>query len=200
MIPDALEIGTRVYLRTLRREDEREMLALHARSRRYLLPWIQPMTTAQQFAAHYARISADPRMVGCMVCRKEDDAIAGVINVSEIVHGAFLSAYLGYYGSYEHSGQGYMTEGLNLVLRHCFRKLKLHRLEANIQPQNERSIRLVKRCGFQYEGFSPRYLKIGGKWRDHERWAILVENWRGIRAGRAARGSPDVAALQSKDG
>ena len=68
-----------------------------------------------------------------------------------------------------------MTEALLSAIDYCFLDLKLHRLEANIQPNNERSIRLVTRCGFKKEGFSPKYLKIGGLWRDHERWAILSE-------------------------
>jgi ribosomal-protein-alanine N-acetyltransferase len=72
-----------------------------------------------------------------------------------------------------------MAEGLELVMRQCFRRLKLHRLEANIQPDNERSKHLVERAGFRYEGYSPRYLKIGGRWRDHERWAITREDWAG---------------------
>jgi [ribosomal protein S5]-alanine N-acetyltransferase len=70
-----------------------------------------------------------------------------------------------------------MTEGLALVLRHAFRSLGLHRLEANIQPGNHPSRRLVRGLGFRKEGFSPRYLKIGGHWRDHERWAIIREAW-----------------------
>jgi len=78
-----------------------------------------------------------------------------------------------------------MTEGLQLVLRHAFRRLKLHRLEANIQPANTASIRLVRSLGFRKEGFSPRYLKIGGRWRDHERWALLVEDWRALQTSRA---------------
>jgi ribosomal-protein-alanine N-acetyltransferase len=71
-----------------------------------------------------------------------------------------------------------MHEGMLLVLNDAFRKLKLHRLEANIQPGNHASIALVKRCGFVQEGFSHRYLKICGRWKDHERWAVLSEDFR----------------------
>ena len=69
-------------------------------------------------------------------------------------------------------------EGMELTLRYAFRRLKLHRLEANIQPGNSESIALVKRCGFVREGFSRRYLKIDRQWSDHDRWALLAENWR----------------------
>jgi Acetyltransferase (GNAT) domain len=65
-----------------------------------------------------------------------------------------------------------------IVVRHAFGALGLHRLEANIQPANRRSIRLVRRAGFRREGFSRRYLKIFGRWRDHERWAITAEDRR----------------------
>jgi ribosomal-protein-alanine N-acetyltransferase len=71
-----------------------------------------------------------------------------------------------------------MSEAVRLVVDHGFRKLKLHRLEANIQPANTDSIALVKRLGFKREGYSPRYLKIGGRWQDHERWAVLREDWK----------------------
>ena len=99
-----------------------------------------------------------------------------MINLNEIVRGAFQSAYLGYYIGTPYAGQGYMMEALKLVIEYAFNELRLHRLEANIQPQNAASLALVKRCGFRKEGFSPRYLKIDGDWRDHERWAILVDS------------------------
>jgi ribosomal-protein-alanine N-acetyltransferase len=99
-----------------------------------------------------------------------------VINVSQIFLGGFCSAYLGYYAGARFMGKGYMSEGLRLVLRHAFSELGLHRLEANIQPANRASIRLVRRLGFRREGFSPRYLKVFGRWRDHVRWAVTVED------------------------
>jgi len=111
------------------------------------------------------------------------DELVGVINLNEVVRGLFRSAYHGYYGFEPFSGLGYMTEGLALVLDQAFGPLGLNRLEANIQPENKRSSRLVSRLGFRLEGFSPRYLKIGGRWRDHERWAMLGSEWkrRGVR-------------------
>ena len=104
--------------------------------------------------------------------------IAGVINVGDIVRGYFQSAYLGYYAFIPFAGCGYMRQGLHKVITHAFRELKLHRLEANIQPDNERSIALIRGLGFRREGVSPRYLKVCGRWKDHERWAILSEEWK----------------------
>ena len=85
---------------------------------------------------------------------------------------------MGYAVGAPYARQGYMTEGLRLVLKHAFSKLKLHRVEANIQPENKGSIALVKRVGFQLEGYSPHYLKIAGHWRDHERWAMVKEHFK----------------------
>ena len=93
---------------------------------------------------------------------------------------AYVVSYsvpIGYYAFAGFERRGLMRAGLSLVARHAFRQLKLHRLEANIQPDNLASIALVRRCGFQLEGYSPRYLKIGGRWRDHERWAVLADKY-----------------------
>jgi ribosomal-protein-alanine N-acetyltransferase len=100
-----------------------------------------------------------------------------VINLNDIIRGSFQSASLGYYAFVPFARQGLMREGLQLMLEYAFQGLQLHRVEANIQPENTASIALVKQCGFTKEGFSKRYLKIGGDWRDHERWAFVVEDW-----------------------
>src|SRR6266567_1931917 len=115
---------------------------------------------------------------GHLVCLRGSGAIVGVINFNHIIRRAFQSAFLGYYAVAQYAGQGLMFEGMQLTLRYAFRRLKLHRLEANIQPGNSASIALVKRCGFSREGFSLRYLKIDRQWSDHERWALLAENWK----------------------
>jgi ribosomal-protein-alanine N-acetyltransferase len=112
-----------------------------------------------------------------------EEELAGVVNVSEVVRGAFCSAYLGYYAFVPNDGCGYMRAGLTKVIGLSFGKYRLHRLEANIQPENARSIELVRGLGFRREGYSPKYLKIGGRWRDHERWAITTELWRSRGAG-----------------
>ena len=108
-----------------------------------------------------------------------DGELAGVINLNEIVRYAFQSAYLGYYAFTPFAGKGLMRTGLHLVLARAFGDLGLHRVEANIQPANRRSIALVRSLGFRYEGLARRYLKIAGRWRDHEHWALVQEDWRG---------------------
>jgi len=108
----------------------------------------------------------------------------GAIELSQIVGGKFRSAYLGYQIGVPFARQGYMREALATVLTFVFGRYRLHRVEANIQPHNLRSLRLVRSLGFHREGYSRRYLKIGGRWRDHERWALLVEDWR--KRGRGA--------------
>jgi [ribosomal protein S5]-alanine N-acetyltransferase len=137
-------------------------------------PMVAPPCDTKAYREHLKRIHSD-QCAGFLVCRKSDDALVGVININEIVRSSFQSGYLGYYAFVPYQQQGYMTQGLKLVLRQAFNAMKLHRLEANIQPGNTPSIALVRRCGFKKEGFSPRYLKVQGRWRDHERWALVKE-------------------------
>jgi [ribosomal protein S5]-alanine N-acetyltransferase len=175
--------NARVYLRAPVRADCDEFTHLMRVSREFHSPWATAPTDNERFAAYLA----DARRAdfeAMLLCRTEDDAIMGFFNLSQIVRRRLQSAYLGYAVGQPFAGQGYMRAGLELVLQHAFTALELHRIEANIQPGNASSLALARGAGFSREGFSPRYLKIGGRWRDHERWAILVEDW------RARTGSP----------
>jgi [ribosomal protein S5]-alanine N-acetyltransferase len=147
-------------------------------SRHHLRPWFFAAETPEAWEELIERSRDESNEVLLAVLR-EGDAIVGSFHLSQIVRGGFQNAYLGFAVAAPYAGQGYMTEGLQLTLRHVFTALRLHRVEANVQPANERSKRLVQRCGFRLEGFSPRYLKIGGRWRDHERYALTVEEHRG---------------------
>ncbi len=173
----ALEVGERVYLREPTSRDGPQIVAANRLSRALHRGWVAPPTDAEAFARWMTRCRQSN--VKCfLVCRLADGAIVGVFTLSQIVRGMFHSAYLGYHAERPYDGLGYMTEGMRLVLRHAFTAMRLHRVEANVQPENAASLALVQRSGFRLEGFSPRYLKVAGRWRDHERWAILIDDWR----------------------
>jgi ribosomal-protein-alanine N-acetyltransferase len=177
--------GARVRLRVLERDDRAEFLALARQSHRLHRPWTYPPERADQFDELYSRSRRDDFL--CLLAvRTDSGAIAGVFTISQIVRGAFQSAYLGYYAHEAHAGQGLMREALDQVLDHAFGPLGLHRLEANIQPGNQPSIALARGAGFRLEGFSPRYLLIGGQWRDHERYAITADEHAAAKTSEAA--------------
>jgi ribosomal-protein-alanine N-acetyltransferase len=167
----------RVFLErpTLRREQD--YLKAVRRSRLLHRGFVSTASTSDEYR-DYLRRSRRNNQRSFFVGLIDSGKLAGVVNVNEIVRYSFRSAYLGYYAFTPHAGSGLMREGLRLVINHCFRELKLHRLEANIQPSNKRSLALVRSLGFRREGLSRRYLKICGRWQDHERWAILAEEWR----------------------
>lgn len=150
-----------------------EFVAAVRRSRGLHGRWVRPPSTPAAYRAYVRRLRR-PTHEGYLICLRDSNELVGVANISEIVRGALRSGYLGYYAFRPYERRGLMTEGLGLVVRDAFRRLGLHRLEANVQPENHASIRLARRLGFRREGYSPRYLKIQGRWRDHERWALLA--------------------------
>jgi [ribosomal protein S5]-alanine N-acetyltransferase len=177
--PEYLVRGARAAIRSLRRADEAEFLRLARVSGELHRPWLFLPETPREFAAFMDRVE-DPATEGFAVCEAESGALAGFVNINNIVRGRLLSGAVGYGAFAPSAARGYMTEGLGLVVRYAFGTLGLHRLEANIQPRNEPSLNLVKRNGFRLEGFSPDFLFLDGAWRDHERWAITVEMPSGI--------------------
>jgi ribosomal-protein-alanine N-acetyltransferase len=167
--------GARVRLRVLQRGDRDAFLELARESRELHRPWTYPPERPEQFEELYSRSRRDDFVCLVAVLRDTGDLV-GVFTISQIFRGAFQSAYLGYYAHQRHARQGLMREALDQVLDHAFGPLALHRIEANIQPGNQPSIALARGAGFRLEGFSPRYLLIGGQWRDHERYALTAED------------------------
>jgi ribosomal-protein-alanine N-acetyltransferase len=170
-----------VHLETPSLGHTRKFLEAVRRSRSLHHGLVSPPRTREQYRGYLARLNA-PTHEGHFVCLS-DGELVGVVNVSEVVRGVFQSGYLGFYAFVPHQGRGHMAAGVGLVIARAFGRSRLHRLEANVQPGNLRSVALVKRLGFRLEGLSPRYLKISGRWRDHERWALTVEDWRSGLAG-----------------
>lgn len=158
--------------------DEAAFLDAVRRSELLFAGWVSPPDSPEKFASHLQKYSADDYY--SFLARTSDGSLVGCINLNAIVRGAFHSAYMGYYAFEPNHGKGLMKQAMSLTISRAFTELGLHRLEANIQPNNQASIGLARSLGFRLEGYSPRYLKIGGEWRDHERYAITAEEWDAI--------------------
>lgn len=161
-------------LKELTLNDEQAFLEMVHASQALHHPWVKAPESHEAFIAHYRRAQL-PQHQSYLVW--DQNALIGVYNLNEIVRGCFQSAYLGFYVNAAFAGQGLMSQSLQVLLKTVFVELGLHRLEANIQPENHQSIYLVQKNAFQKEGFSPKYLFIDNAWRDHERWAITKETW-----------------------
>lgn len=166
--------GERVELRRLAREDREELTRLARASGDLYHPWIHAPTTDEEFDSYLARFNRETAE-GFLISIRNTDTLAGFININEIIRGPYQRGTLGYGAFAPSTGKGYMAEGLRLLFRFAFEDLRLHRLEADIQPGNTASLNLVKKLGFRLEGFSPGFIYIKDEWRDHERWAITNE-------------------------
>ncbi|GGU65507.1 GNAT family N-acetyltransferase [Streptomyces lavendofoliae] len=164
---------SRVVLCPLTLADQDEFCSLVRASTELHAPWMQLPAGAEEFQDWMHRFD-DGSSLGFLIRVRETGAAAGMVNINSVIRGRYQGASLGCAAFAPSAGRGYMTEGLTLVLRHAFDDLRLHRLEANIQPANEASLSLVRRLGFRYEGLSPAYLYIAGAWRDHERWSLTA--------------------------
>src|SRR5256885_6982300 len=142
---------SRVVLRALDDKDEAEFVALTRASVDLHHPWMSlPMTGAEfrTFRARYDGVHS----VCMLVCLREGGAIAGMMNINEIIRGRFQGGAIAYAAFAPTAGRGYLSEGLRLLMRYAFDELRMHRLEANIQPGNHASLRLVQPAGVHPEG------------------------------------------------
>ncbi|KTC86446.1 GNAT family N-acetyltransferase [Legionella brunensis] len=170
-----MDTSKSIYIRELCAVDEANFLAIMLKSKPFHFPFVTAPQTTEEFKTYLHKSQQDDQK--CYLALDKSEHIIGVFNISGIVRGVFQSAYLGYYASVDFADQGLMSKAFKLVLKKYFLELKLHRIEANIQPTNKSSIRLAMQNGFFKEGFSPRYLKINGVWCDHLRFALTYEDW-----------------------
>lgn len=185
----AVAAGTRVFLRPPAPTDRREYLALRKANRRFLQQWEpRSLGSAKSFtSAEFDRLLRTSRSPGyrkMLICLRDSGQIIGSVNFNGLAPHPFLSTTMGYWIAKTHAGQGYMRESIGLMLGFAFKTLGLHRVEANIMPNNKASLALIRKCGFRFEGLAKRYLQINGKWSDHERWGMTVEDWKALQKSR----------------
>jgi len=157
----------RIYLQRVDKADLPEVRKAFTRSRTALEPWIYRPEDFRAWASDEARM---------LVRLRENGRLAGQFNLSGIIRYSLQQAFLGYNAFEPYFRMGYMKEAMPLVLWLAFEKLKLHRIEANIQPANQPSLSFINAFGFRNEGYSLRYLNIAGQWRDHIRMALTSED------------------------
>lgn len=184
---DIIGESERLVLRRVRLADQAEYCAVLARSAAFHAPWSPlPPEGSDPFGAEaFTKVFKSDDGLSCvrgLVFAKADGRLVGNVNANAIVRGAFQNAFIGYWLAEGETGRGFMTEAIGVMLDHAFRAterggLGLHRVEANIMPHNLASKAVVERLGFRREGYSPAYLKIAGRWQDHERFALVVDDW-----------------------
>jgi len=174
--------GEQIGLRAFRHSDARALVALRRRNREFLEPW-EPRRSEGFFTepgqrAEVERDRADwmaDRGYAFAIVEHETGDIRGRIALANVVRGAWENATVGYFVDVERGGLGYAKEAVGLVLRFAFGPARLHRVQAAVMPHNVRSRKVLEHNGFRFEGHSPRYLRLDGAWRDHDLFAITVE-------------------------
>lgn len=146
----------------------------HLRNAAHLAPWepTRPdghhsIDAWQYRAAAYAANNRAGTSYHFAIRLADDNKIAGLLNFSNVVRGAFLACHLGYSVDQSQQGRGLMYDALSATIPAVFTTFGLHRIMANYMPANTRSGRLLTRLGFEKEGYARDYLKIAGAWQDH---------------------------------
>lgn len=180
--------GAQHYLRLPRNADYKSWYRLRSESRAFLEKW-EPAwepdaLTESAFRNRVIRSSqefASGVALPLFLFSRSNDELLGGLTIGHIRRGASQSCMIGYWMGERHAGKGHMSAAVAIAVHHIFERLNLHRIEAACIPENQRSIHLLEKAGFQREGYMRDYLKIRGEWRDHLLYA-LVSN-KNIRYG-----------------
>ena len=130
----------------------------------------------KKYLAYDCESFLEGSLVPLWLTLKGSDEIIGRVSFFNFAYGGMMSCACGYHLDKDHTGRGYMTEALKGAMAFVFDEYKMHRIEAFILPENERSLNLVKRLGFHYEGQRISYMHINGRYRDHEAFYILEDD------------------------
>ena len=149
-----------ITIKKISPKDETDFLRAARASRTSHQAWVRVPLTVSAFK-RYVNEMRTAEDLAFVVRRHDSGSIAGVVELQDIFMGDFKNAYIIYYVFEGQQRQGMMRQAVTEVIRIAFSKLKLHRLEANIQPENKASRKLAKACGFSKEGYSPKFLKKG---------------------------------------
>ncbi|SMC18638.1 ribosomal-protein-alanine N-acetyltransferase [Clostridium acidisoli DSM 12555] len=171
----------RLLLEVLDKSYAERVVDYYLRNKSFLEKW-EPVRSEEFYTKQYQEEQLDKALTGIInanslilwIFKKQDDhRILGSIAFTNIVKGVFLSTYLGYKLDKDEINKGYITEAVQKGIEIMFNEYGLHRIEANIMPKNERSLRVAQKLGFYNEGVAYKYLKINGKWEDHIHMCLL---------------------------
>lgn len=174
----------RLILQTPGIEHLPQVMDYYLRNREHFAPWgpaRQPEWDTVDYHLNKIQQYGEPQQqagnLWLLLSSKQHPAtVIGDVHLSNIVRGIFQSCHVGYKLDEREQGKGYMREALQAVITHAFTQMKLHRIEANIMPVNERSIKLVQSLHFKEEGLARKYLKINGQWQDHVHYTLLNDD------------------------
>lgn len=161
-----------VRIRVLRRSDAGRLSAAYQRNREHLAPW-EPLRAEEFFTAAGQAASIDAKLALFVAGSDvpwvllDGDLAIGVMNLSGIVRGPFLSGHLGYWVDKDFAGRGIGSAAVEFAVEAGRDELGLHRLQAATLPHNAASQKILRRAGFEEIGRAPAYLKIAGSWQDH---------------------------------
>lgn len=173
--------GERIELRPPHNGDKKQWDSVRAENKEWLTPWeatfphlpdgaeiIEGLPKKNSFRQMVKGLHINARMgtsYSFFIWRNEN--LIGQITLGGVMFGALRAGHIGYWIDRNYANQGYTTEAVEVLTRFAFDALYLHRIEINIRPENEPSIKVAEKAGYVFEGFRPQFLHINGHWCDH---------------------------------
>ena len=194
-----------VYVRSIRPRDARQLGLQLKRNRSWLEKWEatipgdSALPAAGTIVRSLLRLARQDQAAPFVI--EHQGKVVGQITVSGLSFGSLASGSIGYWISEDVAGRGITPTAVALIADWCFTGLGIHRIEICIRPENESSLRIVRKLGMRYEGLRRRYIHIDGDWRDHFCFAVTIDEAPGGLLARLTRGTANesLAAIPEAD-